>query len=84
MGEWSTSKKRSVFYGLAGIYLLYLAYELFGNLAEVSGTEHTFCIIFSVLFAVGGVGILIFAARLFQKKEEDSSGHLDEDTEDKS
>ena len=68
MGEWSNSKKRSVFYGLAGIYLLYLAYELFGNLAEVSGMEHTFCIIFSVLFAVG---ILFFALRLFQKKEKE-------------
>ncbi len=71
MGEWSNSKKRSVFYGLAGIYLLYLAYELFGNLAEVSGMEYTFCIIFSVLFAVGGVGILFFALRLFQKKEKE-------------
>lgn len=70
MKDWSSNQKRSVFYGLAGIYLLYLAYELYGNLPEISGKEHMFCMIFMVLFVVGGVGILFFAFRLFRKKEQ--------------
>ena len=83
MGEWSNNRKRSVFYGLAGVYLLYLSYELFGNLSEMSGTEHTFCVLFTILFAVGGAGILFLAVRLFQKEDDDSTGQSDEETKDK-
>lgn len=83
MGEWSNNRRRSVFYGLAGVYLLYLAYELFGNLSEMSGTEHIFCVLFTILFAIGGAGILWYAVRLFQREDKPDSEQSDEETKEK-
>lgn len=50
-------RARFAVYGLAGVYLLYLVYEMVQGLNQ-AGEEKNIMLIFSVLFGVIGVGLI--------------------------
>ena len=64
---------RSSIFAVVGGYLLYMAYEMLKNLINnVPTTMPRFVLIlFIVLFAVIGIGLLVFAWRLWMKGRED-------------
>ena len=53
-------KARPAIYGMAGFYLAYLSYSMFKEISNTSGTEQMIMVIFSILFAVIGVGGILF------------------------
>lgn len=66
------SKGQAAFYAIAGGYLLYLAYQLFEGRTDNAGVNDVTALLFSILFAVAGIAILIYTAIMYQKilKEE--------------
>lgn len=54
------NKARPAIYGMAGFYLAYLSYSMFKEISNTSGTEQMIMVIFSILFAVIGVGGILF------------------------
>lgn len=64
-------KGRMAIYSLAGVYLLYLAYEMFRAISSSAGSEKVIMIVFSVLFAVIGAGAILWsgwnAYKMFKK-----------------
>ena len=72
-------KNRSYLMGIAGGYLLYIAYQLFESRGDQNTTMTPFVrIAFIVFFVLAGIGLLVFAFRLWfaankeekEKKEE--------------
>ena len=62
MGE----KNRSYLMGVVGGYLMYIAYELFANRGDQNTTmSPTARILFIVFFTLVGIGLLVFAFRLW-------------------
>lgn len=57
-------KGRTIFYGVAGAYLIYLAYDMFQTKAAVQDVK---LLIFSVVFGVAGVILLIMAGKSYKK-----------------
>lgn len=51
---------RTVIYSLAGVYLLSLAYNMFGVISSTKGSEQIVMIVFTILFTVIGLGMVIF------------------------
>lgn len=62
---------------VVGVYLLYLAYGLFGNLGNYEGTEKLFFAAFTCIFAIAG-GILVFFAGKKLAKGEYDKGDMPE------
>ena len=56
-------KTRTVLYTVAGIYLGYLAYGLSQDLGTVTGGEKLLVGAFMVVFAVAGVGLVVWGIR---------------------
>ena len=54
------NKARPAIYAMAGFYLAYLSYQMFKQISVTSGSEQTIMIVFSILFAVIGVGGILF------------------------
>ena len=67
------SAGRASIFAVVGGYLLYMAYELLQNLINnVATTMPRFLqILFIVLFAVIGAGLLVYAWRIWRKGRED-------------
>ena len=72
-------KNRSYLMGIAGGYLLYIAYQLFESRGDQNTTmSPALRIIFIVFFVLAGIGLMVFAFRLWfaankaekEKKEE--------------
>lgn len=69
-------KGRTIFYGIAGAYLVYLAYDMFQTKATAQDVK---LLIFSVVFGVAGVVLLIMAGKSYKKymaeamKDEDKT-----------
>ncbi len=61
------TRGRAVIYELAGIYLLYLSYQLFGNRAASTGGEFGLVIAFIILFVLLGVGFLSAGALIVHR-----------------
>lgn len=75
MGEWTREKKRAAVYALVGIYLLYLAVQLFQGRLDDGGDVQWILIIFMVLFAGVGVGLTVFSVwRIWKGDMEDADG----------
>lgn len=53
---------RYTVYSLAGFYLIYLAYQMYGSIADAS-SEKPLMVIFMVLFVVLGMFLVIYSAR---------------------
>lgn len=51
---------RTVIYAMAGVYLLVLAKDMFYAISTSTGTEHIVMIVFTVLFAAAGTGLVFF------------------------
>ena len=75
-------KNRSYLMGIAGGYLIYIAYELFANINDQNTTmSPAVRIAFIVFFILVGIGLLVFAFRLWlaadkaekEKKDEQPS-----------
>ena len=59
-------KNRSYLMGIAGGYLIYIAYELFANRNDQNTTMSPAArIAFIVFFILVGIGLLVFAFRLW-------------------
>ncbi|MDE5909134.1 MAG: hypothetical protein K2H52_10415 [Lachnospiraceae bacterium] len=61
------SKGQAAFYAIAGGYLLYLAYQLFGGRMDNAGEDYVMALLFSIFFAVAGTAILVYTAIMYQK-----------------
>lgn len=80
MGE----RGRSVLYLMGSVYLLHLAITMRKGLAELAGMDYILTMLFAILFALVGVGLLSFAVcinvRLYRsgkkksEEEHDSTG----------
>lgn len=59
-------------YGVCGMYLLYMAYKMFQTVLEQGASEAMLSLIFSILFVLMGIIVLVFTYRLSRdiKKEE--------------
>lgn len=54
------NRARPAIYAMAGVYLLYLAYSMFKKISVTSGGEQTLMIVFTILFAVLGLALMLF------------------------
>lgn len=61
------NQMRTLFYGVIGGYLLYLAYDLLPGRNAMEGSDATWMMVCCVVFAVAGVVFLALAVRLFKK-----------------
>lgn len=81
------NKGKAVFYVIAGGYLLYLAYQLFTGRMDNGGKDGTLVLVFSILFAVAGVAILVYTAIAYKKmqdtQEEEAASKEDDRLDDK-
>lgn len=65
------NKARPAIYTMAGFYLAYLSYQMFKQISVTSGSEQTMMIVFSILFAVIGVGGILFGLMAGYKNTKD-------------
>lgn len=61
-------KARAAVYAMAGGYLLYMAYQVFGSRMDHGGNEYTLMLIFSILFLIFGIGLIGFSIYMLKKK----------------
>lgn len=54
------NRARPAIYSLAGVYLAGLAYSMFKQISVTSGSEQMLTITFTILFAVLGLGLILF------------------------
>lgn len=71
-------KARMAIYALAGVYLLYMAWNMIKGL-ETAGTEKMVMIIFIALFAIVGLGLVLGGIYFtFKDNREKQSGRAGE------
>lgn len=78
------NKGKAVFYAIAGGYLLYLAYQLFGGRMDEGGKDYMLMLICSIFFAIAGTAILIYTVIMYRKMmkaEAENSGEPEESSE---
>lgn len=63
-------KGRAAIYAMAGVYLLYMAYQILGSRMDNGGSDYTLMLIFSVLFLIFGVGLIVFSIYMMKKNEK--------------
>lgn len=61
------NKVRSAIYPMAGVYLAYLAYCMFKQISVTSGSEQMLMIIFTILFSILGLALILFGLRVGYK-----------------
>ena len=76
MGNTNT---RDILYGFAGVYLLYLAYNLSQGIGEAAGTEKAVQIIAAVVFTIAGIGLLISVIRNIKKRVGEDLAETEEE-----
>ena len=76
-------KNRSYLMGVVGGYLLYMAWQLFDNRNNPDSTMAPWvCIMFAVLFVIIGVGLMIYAFRIWKIADrEEREGKTEEKPE---
>ena len=77
------NKRRSLFYALAGAYLIYLAYELAIGISTQTGKEQIVSVIGAIVF--GGIGIFLIVQSIVKgykisKEEKQQSLEQEDDT----
>ena len=77
-------KNRSYLMGVVGGYLIYLAYQLFQSMGDPeAGMSPAARIIFIALFALSGIGLVIYAFRLWAAaNREEKEGKEEKQRED--
>lgn len=66
---------------VVGAYLLYIAYRLFSS-ASSDGMPMALSIAFGALFALGGVGVLVYAYRIWKQDKAAQQAAQSEDADD--
>ena len=64
-------KNRAGLLGVAGGYILYLAYQLYRDRGEETTMTPALRVIFIALFAVAGIALIAYALRLWRRSGED-------------
>ncbi len=59
MNENAKNRGRMAIYAIAGVYLLFMAYNLFKELPYTSGNQTIFNIVFIIFFGVVGLAMVI-------------------------
>ena len=62
---------RVAIYGMAGIYLLSLAYNMFHAIERSRGNTQLIMIVATVLFTIAGLGMVIFCATVTYKNAKE-------------
>ncbi|MBQ8878837.1 MAG: hypothetical protein IJ029_08925 [Lachnospiraceae bacterium] len=73
-------KGRTIFYGVAGAYLIYLAYDMFQTKAA---TQDIKLLIFSVVFGIAGVLLLLMAGKSYKSYMTEEMSDKPEEEEEK-
>ena len=76
--EMNQDGRRAFFYGMGGVYLLYLAYRMYTEQMAAGGMEPGVLVATVALFGIAGAALLIFAIWV-GKKSEDKEKKNDED-----
>lgn len=58
---------RGTIYAMAGIYISIAAYRIYGNLGASTDSEHLLLIIFMILFAIFGAGLVVIGGYMIYK-----------------
>lgn len=75
----SENGRRSFFYGMGALYLIYLAYKLYTEQTATGGMEPGLMIAAMLFFVVAGATLLFFAIKLAKKdKDEEKKNNTDE------
>lgn len=61
-------KARAAVYAMAGVYMLYMAYQIFSVRMDNGGSDFTLMLVFSVIFLIVGLGFIGFAIYMIKKK----------------
>lgn len=86
MNENARNKGRMAIYAMAGVYLLFMAYNLCKELGYTSGNQKILSIVFIIFFGVVGAAMVIMGLvqgyKLSQPSDGSISGELPEPGED--
>ena len=63
-------KARAGVYLMAGLYMLYMAYQVFSVRMDNGGSDFTLMMIFSVIFVLAGLGLIGFSIYMMKKNEK--------------
>lgn len=79
------NRGRELFYVLGGGYLLYLAYKLLLTVKNQESNNPVLLLVFGVIFGIGGIGILIYAYKMYRNEShrEQEGGHEEKELEGK-
>ena len=61
MSDKAREKGRLAIYGMAGLYILYMAYSIFKGLSDSAGSEQLVLFVAMIAFAVIGVVLIVFS-----------------------
>lgn len=76
-------KNRSYILGVAGGYLVYLAYQLYENFNNPdAGMAPAVRILFIALFVLIGIGLMVYAFLLWKKADREERENKEEQTPD--
>lgn len=64
----NNDKARAAVYALAGAYLLYMAYQIFNSRMDQGGSQYTLMLVFSIIFLILGIGLIVFGVFIMKKK----------------
>lgn len=84
MNDRARNNGRLAIYGMAGFYLLYMAYNIFKGLGTSSGNEKILMIVFMILFVIIGGGMIAFSlVQMYKIRKADMErAQYEEDEED--
>ena len=72
-------KNRSYVMGVAGGYLLYLAYQLFENFHNPeAGMSPAVRVIFIALFVLLGIGLMVYAFRIWKEADREEKAEKEQ------
>lgn len=61
MSDKAREKGRLAIYGLAGLYILYMAYSIFKGISDSTGLEQIALLVAMVAFVIIGIGLVVFS-----------------------
>ncbi len=64
-------KGSAAIYSMAGIYVLYMAYQIFQGLGTAEGSERVLMVVFMILFGVLGAGLIGLSLYMLYKFSKD-------------
>ncbi len=74
-------KGRPAIYGMAALYLFYLAYQMFGARLENGGADYMLMLVFSGIFVLAGISLLVISFFMLRKKPDGAASKGQEITE---